>query len=706
MSCGELTNCGEIVLRLVLIGISNGAMIALNAVGVTLVYGVVRMLNFAHGDLFALSTVLVTSTILQLGLQPELPVWLLLAWLLLLLLLAMGSGAALNVAIERVAFRPFRDRSRVAPLIATIGVSFMLYQGALFLRSVTNRVIPGEHRSVPGIPELPRVRIPDFLPNLNLTKFLQLPLSVPIKLKDLLIPLLAAGLALLVGWLLEHTRAGRALRACSQDPDMATLCGVDRQRTIRLAFAMGGALAGAAAWVFALYYTHPYTLYGAQSGLLAFTAAVLGGIGKPRGAFWSAMLLGVLAALSDFFLATQWTPVLLLVILIGLLVLKPTGLAGDQHDADGPSASLREAVAGFGRFARRDQWLLLGMGGLALLYPLLDHLFGWRLLVLVTGVLIFALLALGLNLLLGGAGLLDLGYAACFAIGAYVAGQLITPGGAVDRWLNGPPDFMLVLLISASAAGLFGALNGLLTRRVRGEYLAITTLAFGQMIPLIVLNIDQITGGTSGMAGLPAPRLLSYSLATPLERYLLVVLVVALVALASLRLLRSRVGRAWSAISEDEGAAASVGVNVVAARTVAFVVASAIAGSAGALFASVFSYIDPGQSELRVSILVLAMVVIGRAGSVPGAIIGAFVVAGYDQLGIPLLGSWIATQSQIVGWEWLGMFDLRSLNYLSFGLAIYLTVLLRSRQTVDSQLPTSDDHGSGVGKLRRNAVDS
>lgn len=672
--CGSTFSCGEVLLRLLVIGLSNGSIIALNAIGVTLVYGVVRTINFAHGDLFSLATAVVAWAVIGMGLQPTSSLLLLLGGLLLTLAAAMAGGALLNAAVDRIAFKPFRGRSRIAPLIATIGLSFMLYQGALFLRYFTNRYIPGEHRSSPGIAELPRFRIPDLLPRVDLLNAAGLDINRTFSLRDLIIIGLAVALALLVSWFLKATRAGRALQACSQDAEMARLCGINPDRTISLAFAIGGGLAGAAAWVFALYYTHPYTLYGAQSGLIAFTAAVLGGIGRPWGAFISGLLLGVVAAFSDYFLAAQWTPVLLLGILMLLLILRPTGLTGGEDDS-GVSDVADEVVAN--RRAARRPWIGYGLVALGVLYPFLDRVLGWRQEVVVTGMLVLMLMALGLNLVLGFAGMLDLGFAACFAVGAYVAGALTLPGGQFA--FPGRLDFLILLAICGGVAALFGALNAALTLRLRGEYLAIVTLAFGQMIPQLALNLDRWTNGMRGMSGLPAPSILGYTFRTPTERYYLAFVLVALVALASIRLRDSRWGRAWAAMSSDEGAAQSSGVNTARARIMVFALGAGLAGAAGALFAATFSYIDPGQSEFRISAMVLAMVVIGGAGSVRGAIIGALLVASYDQIVIPLLGAWLANLSQTTGFWLFATLDPRSINYLSFGLALYLTVLLRAR---------------------------
>lgn len=680
MTCG-VVGCWAIFLQLLAIGLSNGAIIALNAIGFTLVYGAIRLINFAHGDLFALTTVVVTFTVSRVGLGRGSSGVLIVGSLLLALAAAVSFGAALNVAVERVAFRPFRGGSRLAPLIASVGVSFLLYQAALLWRKTQSDWIPGEHRSVPGIPEVPLQSIADVIPNINLVRALGLPLQINYTLKDLTVLLIAAGVSLIVGWFLNRTNAGRALRACAQDPEMAQLCGVNRNAAIRLAFALGGVLAGAAGFVFALYYNRPFTQYGAQSGLIALTAAVLGGIGRPRGAFFSGLLLGVLAALSDFFLAAQWTPVLVLTILILLLMLRPTGLAGDERGEDQTAESLAEGMLGGLRAngGSRQRWLAFGLVLVGVSYPLLDRMLGLHVQSVVTNMLIFALLALGLNIVLGFAGLLDLGYTASFAIGAYTAALLTTAFGSRLSSINATTDFLIVLLCSGVLAGVFAGVIGALTLRLRGDYLAIVTLAFGQIVPQLILNLDRWTGGSRGLSPIPPPRILTYNLRTADQRYYLALLLLGLAAFASYRLVHSRLGRAWAATGADELAAISAGINAGRTRTLAFALGATVAGMAGALFASVFGYLDPGQFSFTVAAMVLAMVVIGGAGNVVGVIIGALVVAGYDQFVIRLLGASLEQLAKANGSSLLAALDLRALSYGSFGLALYLTVLLRAR---------------------------
>ncbi|MBC8160593.1 MAG: hypothetical protein H7Z42_05165 [Roseiflexaceae bacterium] len=467
--------------------------------------------------------------------------------------------------------------------------------------------------------------------------------------------------------------ASTALLACAQDPEMAQLCGIDRDRAITATFAIGGALAGAAAFVFALYYTHPYTLYGAQSGLIAFTAAMLGGIGRPRGALLAGLMLGIVAAFSDFYLAVQWTPVLLLALLIGLLVLRPAE-AGDTATASAPAALAARDRNG----SQRSRWMLAALLILGALYPLLDRLLDGGTQLIVLGGLIFVLLALGMNLVLGFAGLLDLGYAASFAIGAYTAGLLTLPGGALAG-LGAQQHTLLVFAVCAGLAALYGAANALLTMRLRGEYRAVVTLAFGQIVPLLVVNFDGVTNGARGLTGLPPPQLFGLALSTPTQRYYLAFGLICLTATASLWLGRSRIGRAWAALSADELAAASSGVPPTHMRVLACSLASGVAGVAGALFASSFSYVNPDAAEFRITAMVLAMVVIGGAGSVSGAIIGALAIAAIDQFAISWLGAWAAARAA-EGYWFLGVFDVRTLNFLFFGLALYVATLLRGRR--------------------------
>ncbi len=661
----------SILLTLIFIGLHNGAMIALSAVGVSLVFGTVRILNLAQGDVFSLATVLVTTLVSALFLKPDMPPALLIAGLVGTLIASICFGAGLNAGIERLAFKPFRNRSRLAPLIATLGLSFVLYQISLIWRTTSRSWVPGEHRSVPGLPEVPTDRIPDLLPSVDLFAAFGIQTSIVLDVKDVIALLIAIAFAFGVSAYLRRSRSGRAIRAASESEMLAQLSGIHFDRTMLKTFALGGGLAGAAAFVFAIYYARPFGQHGAQSGLLAFAAAILGGIGSPIGALAGGLFLGLIAAFSDFFLDARWTPVVVYGMLIVLLIVRPGGIAGHADDAGTFSARDALTVASRGLQSKRAKQVALALFAALLLYPLWGPALGVYQPAIATSVLVFVLLALGLNILLGFAGLLDLGYAVNFGVGAYTAALLTQPFSALRLALGwqGTIDFLPVMAISAGVAALFGVANALLVSRMRSDYLAIVTLAFGLIVRQVIVNVDAITGGNNGIATVPPPVILAQSLNTPAARYLLALAVVTLVAIASLRLLRSRVGRAFLAMGDDELAAQSSGVNTAHYKRMAFILGTGIAGIAGALYVSSFNYVDPDSADFRISMMVLAMVVLGGAGSVPGVMAGAVIISLYDRLVIPALGDLIARS---------GVFDIRQVSYLTFGLALYLTVLWRA----------------------------
>ena len=199
------------------------------------------------------------------------------------------------------------------------------------------------------------------------------------------------------------------------------------------------------------------------------------------------------------------------------------------------------------------------------------------------------------------------------------------------------------------------------------------------MTQQVIVNAGDLTGGGSGLGAVPPPHLFGFVLAAPSAQYYLVFVVVLLAAFASGRLMSSRTGRAWLAASEDETAATSLGINAAFYRQLAFVLSSALAGIAGALYASTFSYIDPDIAAFHVSALLLAMVILGGAGSVTGAILGTVLIYSYDKV---LVGQLFALLSLL--WPrglYIGQVpNIRGTNFFNFGIALYLTVLWRARK--------------------------
>lgn len=643
--------CIQTMLAILLAGLARGAIIALNAVGFTLVYAAARTINFAHGDLFGLASVLAAMIITSVvaGTQPT---WFVAgAALVGAFVGAALFGAGLNVVVERLAFRPFRQQPAMIGLIATVALSFIYSQARLLW--------PAPRIAPPLLPQEPLVAAPQ--PGVNLY----------VRIQDILVLFIGVGLALAVAALLRYTRIGRAIQAWSQDAEQAQLCGVHATYTLQLVFILAGALAGVAAWAWMLTDRHTITSYGLESGLVALTAAVLGGIGRVRGALLSGLAIGVVSVLSDVMIDEAWTPVVTLLLLIVVLVVRPSGTEADDQ--------FQSATIAHGRMSQGRRWLLIGLLGIAAAYPVVDYIFRLRAEIQLTSIFFFVALALGLMLTLGYAGLLNLGYIACFAIGAYTTALLTTPYRRTALPFPPVDSFLLALAVSALAAALFGALLAVLTRRMNGGYLAIAALACGQIVQRLLYNLGRWTGGRDGIAVIPPPDLFGLPLQSPTSRYYLMLVMAALVALACLRLQASRLGRAWNAQRDDALAAASNGVFVERERRRALVLSATIAGITGSFYASIISFVDPGRADLQLTILLLAMVVIGGMTSVSGVILSAAAIATIDQVGIPLLGARTAQLAEQPGWGWLAQFDVRAYNFLAFGVALYLALVFRTR---------------------------
>lgn len=655
----------QTLIQILVFGFSNGAVLALNAIGVTIIYSTVRTLNLAHGDVFALSTVVVTTLVRDIGLQRNWSPPLLIGSLLVVFCVAILAGAVLSLGVEELGFRPFRGSSRFAPVIATLALSFMLFQGALIWRTLQPSFIPGEHRSVPGLPEVPTDAIPSLLPEINLVRAFHLPLHIVVRLSDVFVLIVAFLFVGVASWFLNKTRTGRAIRAFSQNQTLAQILGINVNQTIRRAFMFGGALAGAAAFIFAIYYARPFGQHGAQSGLLAFAAALLGGIGSPVGALLSGLFIGMVSSLGDYYLHAQWTPVLMLTLLLGLLVWRPSGLASDSEE----SAAVRDSVilTAPGQGQGRNRWLILALVVLGIL-PLVMQVLNLSGQVILRTIAVYIVLTLGLNLALGIAGLLDFGFALSYGVGAYTTAILSTRVGFVPAFLGG-----------VLASMLTGVIKGFLGSRLRGDYLAVATLALGLLGSQALINLRPITGGAGGLGNFPGPSFFGIQVSTPLAKYYLVFAAVLLAVWVSQRLISSRSGRAWIAISEDELAATSIGIDIVRSRMLAFVLSSALAGLAGALFASTFSFADPDMLAFHVTSIVLTMVILGGAGSMVGVIVAAAIVVLFDKVLVSQLADLVALiwpKNVLVG----ATPDIRGANFFNFGLVLYLTVLLRARR--------------------------
>jgi branched-chain amino acid transport system permease protein len=297
---------GLYFIKILIAGLAVGAIYALVAIGYTMVYGVIELINFAHGDVFTLGAFISLPLLGLFNLQEGvsggpgmiLP-------LIAVFLITMVLTGLINVVIERVAYRPLRNAPRLSPLITAVGMSFIL-EGIMNLW-----VGPSTYH------------YPDLLPDVQLTFG-----GVTVNTKDLIVmfsaALLVAGLAMFI----NRSKVGKAMRATAQDRDAAQLMGIDINRTIAATFFIGAALAAAGGMIYGLEINNIQFQLGFSLGLVAFTAAVLGGIGNIPGAALGGVVIGIVNEVSDGYISSTWTHVVIFSVLILILTLRPTGLLG------------------------------------------------------------------------------------------------------------------------------------------------------------------------------------------------------------------------------------------------------------------------------------------------------------------------------------------------------------------------------------------
>lgn len=236
--------------------------------------------------------------------------------------------------------------------------------------------------------------------------------------------------------------------------------------------------------------------------------------------------------------------------------------------------------------------------------------------VILTNALLYVVLALGLNIVVGYAGLLDLGFAAFFAVGAYTVGIATLTFGL---------NFWLALPLAIGLAAVAGVIIGAPTLRLRSDYLAIVTLGFGEIVRIAARNLRE-TGGASGLSGIEQPWLFGWHISTPLDFYYVFCILAIIAVLVSVRLANSRLGRAWLYVRHDEDAAEAMGINRVRVKLAAYVVGAIYGAVGGAFFAINLGAISPESFSFRQSVLILMAVILGGMGKIPGVILGAFIV--------------------------------------------------------------------------------
>ena len=560
-------------------GVLVGATYALVALGLYLVYRVTGVVNLAQGAFCVFGALLAYTLQTDLG-------WGVFA--------AAASAVALTAAgaaaVGATTFVPGLSRlSNGSMLMLTAGL-LTLMEGVLLV----------------GWGSAPYVLTP-FIKGAPLAVG---PITVPVQ--GLWVLGTAAVVTLALWLLLTRTAAGRAFRACAENAVAARLVGVDVRRMTLLSFTLAGALGALAGVVVA-----PTTSLQFDTGRLftisGFIAVVIGGLGSFSGAVVGAMLLGIIEQLATAYVSSVFSNAITLVLLLAVLVLKPNGLLSSGPARRQDVRDTARVATHLIRLPSTTAWVtgglaVLVMGVLPLLIGSPSLLSG----LVISGILFIALI--GLDVVMGYAGQVNLGQAGFMAVGGYTAG-IITTQYDVEPLLA----VAAAVTLSVAASLVLSAV----TVRLRGLYLALATLAFGLLVDSCAVGFIDLTGGPSGLVGIPSFSVGDYAFDTPVSMYYLVLAITVGVLLLLRGAMRSGFGRALQAVRTDQLAAAALGVDVVRAKVAAMAISAGFAGLSGCLYAFFFHFLSPDMLGTSRSLELVAMLVVGGEGTLVGSLFGA-----------------------------------------------------------------------------------
>ncbi|MFN4293088.1 MAG: ABC transporter permease [Thermoflexales bacterium] len=570
-------------------GLVIGNIYALIAIGLALIFGVANLINFAHGSVYMIGAYVGWVCVTGLG------------WSLgpTFIVVAVVCGA-LGALIERFGLRRLQSEARIAPLLATIGISFALDQLVQLIFSPNPQSFPSP---------LPATRV--------------MLGGVSIGALDALIAAITITIAATLFAFLRFTRLGWALRATAQDREAAQQMGVDVNAINALTFAVAAVLGGIGGVMIGMYFTSVYPTMSYSAMLKGFAANLLGGLGSVPGAVIGGLLLGLIETFGVALLGSTYRNLFTFVILIGVLVLRPTGLFGARRAM--PPEPLTGTFVANSRPVRVPWFVAVGGLVAAVLLPFISS--NPYLLQIFTNAWLFAMLALSITLVTGAAGQMSLGQAGFLAIGGYASALLtMRLGWALE----------LSLFAGAAIAAALGTLLTWPVFRLRSQYVALATLGIGEVINQIILNWEGLTNGVLGLSNIPPLSLFGLPIieTAPIYWFALAMLVVA--ALFQWRLMQSHLGRTWRAMREDEVAARAFGISLNRYKALAFIAGGLIAGLSGAFTAHMYSYINNETFAATTSILGLTMVILGGMGNMSGAVVGAIALTALPELFRPL----------------------------------------------------------------------
>lgn len=561
-------------------GLLRGNVYALGAVGISLVFGVMNVINFAQFSFFGLGAMLAWFFVTRLGFS----LWLALA---LVIVLCAGLGLVINISVVR----PLAKFLPLAAMLSTYAVSQILDNLSQIAFTAQFRVFP------------------KVLPTSNLHAG-----SMRFGTSDLVMLGITAAVMVAMTIFLKYGKTGQAIRATSQDQEAALQMGIPAGLVQNVAFVIASALGGLAGVFMALYVGVANPTSGLNTGMIAFVAATLGGLGSLVGAVLGGFVLGVLEAFGIHFFGDSAREIIIYVILIAILIIRPGGLLGKMPLIS--TEPLTGTFLGKGRPLKIPRWVWLAAIVIAgILIPLVG---GDYVLTTGTQVLIYAIIAAGFTITAGQAGVMALGQAGPVALGAY-ASALLT--------LHTPVTFWIAVPLAGLFAAIIASILSFPIWRLKGHYIAVATLGIGTMIVAIIrLVLPQ------GIYGIPMPTLGNTSLATPQTFYIIDFVVLMITLVVMWRLDHSHLGKVISSAGSDEVAAVASGVRVRDYKALAFAVSAFFAGVGGSLLAHQYTYIDPTTFTMLMSLLVVTIVIMGGVNLPYGAVVGAIVLIGAMEL--------------------------------------------------------------------------